>query len=186
MAAMSRVPAAPAVPVSRPSLLDYFLLLAGCGLSYVLLRLDYVKINANSTDTQRTTDDLAALLRLGEGVILLWPIFFAIQRVVGRPHGLTAGEWLWVLAWLGNATLIGLAAWHQWGTVPEFLRKPIFLPAFIWYVIVAPSMSLCAALIVLFDMFSGKQRPWTHQLSIVLMIWPVLPLAAILALGKFA
>jgi hypothetical protein len=186
MAAMSRVPAPPAAPSSRPSLLDYFLVLAGCGLSHVLLRLDYVKINAYSSDTQTTANVLADLLRLAEGVILLWPLFFAIQRVVGRGHGLTAGEWLWVLAWLGNATLIGLAAWHQWGSGPEVRDRPIiFWAAFLWYVIVAPSMALCAVLIVCFDMVSRKPRPWTHQLSLVLVLWPVPPLAAILALGKF-
>jgi hypothetical protein len=185
---MSRMPlpAAAPVPISRPNLLDYFLLLAGCGLSYILLRLEYVKINANASDTQTAADVLAGLLRLAEGVILLWPIFFALQCVVGRHHGLTAGEWLWVLAWLGNATLIGLAAWHRWGTMPEIRDKPIiFWAAFLWYVIVVPSMALCAVLIGCFDVASRRPRSWTHQLSLVLTLWPVLPLAAILALGKF-
>src|SRR5436305_338870 len=128
---MTQAPAT-ATPVSRPGLLDFFLLLAGFALSYFLLQLTYVpaqirlKLHPSTPDfpwlASSFWEPMLALLRLGDGVVLLWPLFLGIQRVRGRPQGLTVGEWLWVLAWLGTALLLGLAVWFQWGTVPEGMR----------------------------------------------------------------
>jgi hypothetical protein len=169
--------------------IDYFLLVLGFAASsvlYLLFRQPSVEPGPNAT--QRVVQDLVAILpaliRLPEGVILLWPLFLAIQRILGRKQGLTVVEWLWVFAWLGTALLTGLAAWNRWGRVPEFLREYWSYPALVWYVILVPSMALIALLAALIGSFSGGRRPWTHSLGFVVILWPVLPLSGILGLGN--
>jgi hypothetical protein len=66
---------------------------------------------------------LPEAMRLPEGVLLLWPVFLALQRLRGRRQGLTFGEWLWVLAWLGTALLTGLSAWERWGEYSQPLGR---------------------------------------------------------------
>jgi hypothetical protein len=189
---------------------DYFLLLVGCALSFYLIRLNHplgelgamtpkegvrylghLKIEAGphiagSPALRYLVLTLPDLLRLPEGIVLLWPIFHTLQRITGRRQGLTSGEWLWVFSWLGVAALTGLAAWSHWGSLPEFLARQASWPIVIWYVILAPSMSLIAVLVLLFGILGRWQLPWTHSLGLVLVIWPVVPLAAILTLGNYA
>jgi hypothetical protein len=212
---MSRVPsvgdrppvAAPFIP--RPTVADYFLLLLGCALSFYLIRLGHplgvlgasapkeevqyighMKVEpgpeATSPALRYLVLTLPDLLRLPEGIILLWPLFLALQRLRGRRQTLTSGEWLWVFAWLGTAVLTGLAAWNQWGTPPEFLATRASWPPVLWYVILVPSMSLIAVLLLLFGLLGRWQLPWTHTFGLVLIIWPAMPLALILTLGKYA
>jgi hypothetical protein len=40
-------------------------------------------------------------------------------------------------------------------------------------------------LLLLLGLVGRAHQPWTHNLGLALVIWPVLPLAAILALGEF-
>jgi hypothetical protein len=180
---MSRTPTPP--PPNRPNLLDCFLLLVGPALSLCLCRVPFfdVKPNGNFTDPLILSflPLLPTLLRLTEGLILLWPLFYGGQRLLGRTQGLTAIEWLWAFAWLGVATLNGLAQ----ALLPykDFL---FYWPPLVWYVLVVPSLALVALLIGLLGMFGRESSPWTHPFGLALLIWPVLPLAAILALAKFA
>src|SRR3954469_15579497 len=114
------------VPSSRPSLVDYFLLLLGCSLSLFLVRsLGRITVTPNDGLSEPLADLTAALgdlMRMPEGIVLLWPVFLLFQKLRGRKQGLTAGEWLWVIAWLGVALLTGLSAWEKWwGPLPEWL-----------------------------------------------------------------
>jgi hypothetical protein len=175
-------------PSSRPTLVDYSLIVLGFALSsvlYAVLPHPMVEPGANAMrpPLPELLGTLPALLRLPQGVVLLWPLFLAIQRLMGRKQGLTVVEWLWVFAWLGTALLTGLAAWGRWGSVPEFLHEHWSYPALVWYVILVPSLALIALVGALFSAFGGGQRPWTHNLAIVLLVWPVAPLSGFLALG---
>jgi len=174
------MPSTRSAPSSRPTLVDYLLLMIGFALSSVL----YVQLRQPSATPGPNAAHAALRDLLAALPALLWPLFLATQRLLGRKQGLTVAEWLWVFAWLGTATMIGLGAWNRWGTVPEFLRDYRVYPALVWYVILVPSMALIALLAALFGVFSGSQRPWTHNLAIVLLAWPVLPLAGLLALSN--
>jgi hypothetical protein len=185
-------PTDPPWTVLRPTMGDFFLLVGGGGLSHFLMRLGALRVEPGPHVEGALLRDLVAalpdLLRLPEGIILLWPLFLLGQRLRGRSQGLSAGEWLWVFAWLGTVVLTGLTAWVQGATVPEALAKyAAWLPALQrgWYVIFVPAMALVALLLTLIDRILRWQQPWTHQLALVLALWPALPLAGILALGKF-
>jgi hypothetical protein len=188
---MSRTPTPP--PPNRPGLLDCFLLLCGPALSLCLCRVPLfdVKPNGNITDPLVLSflPLLPTLLRLTEGIILLWPFFFAGQRLRGRTQGLTAVEWLWIFAWPGVATLNALVNANQWVPTPDALLPYkdylFYWPQLAWYVLVVPSLALVALLIGLLVLFGREPPLWTHVFGLALLVWPVLPLAAILALAKF-
>jgi hypothetical protein len=124
-------------------------------------------------------------LRLTEGILLLWPVFLVTQLLRGRREPLTAAEWLWVVSWLGITLLTGLAAWETSGTLPEFLQEHSSAPFRLWYVIVVPSMAALAVLLGLAGLLRRGPAPWTHGFAVVLIVWPVGPLAGILTLGRF-
>lgn len=184
---MSRADKAPSVP-SRPTLFDFLLIVAGFGLSLFLFQADGLKVTpapgAPAAAATHLVPILPQLVRLPEGVILLWPIFFGVQRVLGRKQGVTSGEWLWVFAWLTTAVLTGLAAWQRWGSVPEFLHEYLPWAFVIGYVVVAPSVAAVALLLILLGLIGRWQQPWTHTFGLVLVIWPALPVAGILTLAK--
>jgi hypothetical protein len=192
---------ASAVYLSRPSLLDFFLVLAGCALSFFLARLPLPFLQEPAAGPipggQGAADVLPRLLQLPDGVILLWPFFYLIQLGLGRSRGMTAGEWLWLFAWLGNAALHTLALLVRLMALSETLgaANPSLAPyrvywthwpAIIWYVILIPSMAVIAVVIALFGAFSREPPPWTNNLGLVLIIWPVLPLLGILAVAKWS
>jgi hypothetical protein len=180
---MSRAPeAAP----SRPTLVDALFLLAGCALSLYLIGLNPL---AAAPAEESPGPGLAALLaflpaamRLPEGVVLLWPVFFGTQRLLGRREALTGGEWLWVLSWVGVAALAGLDAWVAWGSPPAFLHTR---PRLLWYMTFVPAMAVLAAVLALAGLVRRRYPPWTHLFGLALALWPALPLALILALGRF-
>src|SRR4051794_26565145 len=105
---MSRADKAPPVP-PRPTLFDFVLVVAGFGLSLFLFQADSLRVTpapgAPLAAVTYLVPILPQLVRLPEGVILLWPIFYLSQRVLGRHQGLTSGEWLWVFAWAVTALL---------------------------------------------------------------------------------
>jgi hypothetical protein len=176
------------VPV-RPILVDYFLILAGCGASLFLLRLKPWRFEAKDGLGAPISDlvaNLADIMRLTEGVVLLWPLFLALQSVRGRGHSLTAGEWLWVIAWLCLTLLTGLASWERYhnSSLPDWLRDNADKPRTVYYMIVAPSMGALAMLFALGGLVRRGPTPWTNPFSLALVTWPVLPLAGILTLAK--
>jgi hypothetical protein len=201
-----------AAPLSRPNLVDWLLILAGVSLSFFLMQFTYptdavasgtpAKPSASPTKAEPGlgrlrirpkswaarspwSETLAALpdaVRLPEGIILLWPVLHTLQRLLGRKQGLTAAEWLWVFAWLGTAALVGLAVWHHFRPLPDGLKG---WPPVIWYVVVIPSMALVALIVALLGVVGSAHKPWTHNLGVALVVWPVVPLAGILALGDF-
>ena len=176
----------PIAPV-RPTILDYLLMLAGYSLSLFLIRLSPWKFEAKEGVAAPLADlvgNLGDIMRLTEGVVLLWPLFLAIQSLRGRAQGLTAGEWLWVIAWVCVVLMTALAAWGKWGTLPEWLQQHANKPRTIYYMIVAPSMGALAAVFAVGGLVSRGQAPWTNSFSLALVTWPVLPLAGIFTLGK--
>jgi hypothetical protein len=173
----------------RPTTGDFFLLLGGTGLSQWTAHLGtlVVEPRPDATDlVRRIVPALPGLLRLPEGILLLWPLFLLSQRLRGRTHGLSSGEWLWVFAWLGTAVLLALTAWYEWGTVPPFLQERshwLAIAQRAWYLIFLSAMAIIAVLLGLLDRIFRWQQPWTHHLSLALAIWPALPLAGILTLA---
>jgi hypothetical protein len=178
-------PLAPVAP-SRPTGLDFFLILVGCTLS--LLLADLSGFRAQPTGT--TPPWAAALLRrslpsmlfLPLGILLLWPLFYLTQRIAGRAQPITVGEWLWGVAWLGAVLLTAWVAWQAWGTPPEFLSPETFKGrVFVGYAVATLAFAAVALLTGLVDLIGRWGRPWTHHLALALLLWPVLPLLALLA-----
>src|SRR5260370_42491274 len=100
-------PTAPAAP-SRPTLVDYLLLLTGCGLSLYLIQLAPLPVTITGDVGRAHTfgQHLGAPLRLSEGIILLWPLFFFLQRILGRAQVLTCRDLLSGLSWPGRAVRV--------------------------------------------------------------------------------
>lgn len=171
-------------PASQPRLLDYLCLLMGVGISALLadmsglkMRLPEVPERAALTTILRV---LPTLLFLPVGVVLLWPIFSMTQWLTGRSQGLTAGEWLLGLAWLGALVFAAWCIGMGTGSLPGFLSDDDFKKyAVLGYILFMLSMGTLAVAIWLIGLVGRWQQPWTHTLSLALMIWPALPLLAI-------
>lgn len=181
--------------VSRPVLVDYLFILAGCALSLVLIYLSPqpIMVEASEKVTSAALRDfvtsLAQPLRLSDGVILLWPLFYISTAMVGRYSGLTSGEWLWIIAWICILLLTGLDAWERWGSSSLYSMlsmENVKRIRYLWYLIFVPSLGGLALLFALISAFSKDPLPWTHTFSLALVSWPIFPLAGILSLGKFA
>ncbi len=185
---MSRaISAAPVRPLSRPTLVDYLLLLVGAGLSLYLIDLNPLQLDPSDAVTNPTLRAgvafLPRLLRLPEGIILVLPFFLVAQWPLGRREGLTTGEWLWLLSWCGTAFLTGLTVAVHFGLLPEIVRANLLLIQFIWYIGFELAMAGLALVLAIIGLFRSP-RPWTHQLGLALALWPVAPLAGILTLTK--
>jgi hypothetical protein len=173
-------------PVSRPRFLDYLLLLGGVGLSLYLMQLAPIRAEPDAPRDRHVTAVIAflpTLMRLPEGVILLWPLFLATQWP-GRSSRLTLGEWLWLLAWVGVALITALSVWQAFGTLPGWLAPHAAKPRLLWYALFAPAMA-ALALVFLFVSLFRPPAPWTEGCGLALLLWPAGPSLAVLMLGRF-
>jgi hypothetical protein len=186
---MSRADTAPPV-VSRPTLFDFLVIVLGFALSLFLCRLEGLRVIAAPTPPSAVAAYLVPilpqLLRLPEGVILLWPVFLTTQRLMGRKQGLTSAEWLWVVAWLAVVVLTALSAWQASGVGPEFLREQLPRAFVLGYLILVPSMAAVALVLLLLGVIGRWRQPWTHNFALALLLWPALPVAGILAFTKIS
>jgi len=169
--------------LARPSGLDFFLILVGSSLSLLLTDLG----GFQAAPTEVTPHGALLLLRslpyllfLPAGILLFLPLFYLTQRIAGRRQTLSVGEWLWFVAWVGAALLTVWVAWHHWGTPPEFLSK-----SNIWvgYAVTVLALAAVALITGLVDLIGRWGRPWTHHFALALLLWPALPLLALLAWG---
>ena len=176
-------------PPLPPTLVDYFFLLLGFALSVFLSRSGPLPVAAKAFVTavplRQIIPYLSDMMRLPEGVLLLWPVFLVIQRLRGRKQGLTSIEWLWIISWVGVAGLAALTAWKNNVGFPDAVQGYVLLVPRLWYVILVPSMAALAVVLRLLSMFSRQAAPWTHSFGLVLLAWPVLPLAGILTTANF-
>jgi hypothetical protein len=171
-------------PVSRPSLVDHLAILAGVALSVYLLRLAPLAVKPTNPLDPRVAqafEFLAVAMRLSEGIILLWPVFFILQWF-GRNDGLTAGEWLWLLCWVGILLLTALTAWEYLLGLPPSLQPHADKPRILWYLLVAPALAALALVVLIVDLFRSYTPPWTHALGLALVLWPA-PGALVVLLG---
>jgi hypothetical protein len=184
---MSGADTASSVP-SRPTTFDFLVVVCGFALSQFLFEIKSLKViaapNAPAIAANYLVPILPQLVRLPEGVILLWPIFLTAQRLLGRKQGITTGEWLWIIAWLATVLLTALAAWQTTASVPEFVREQMPRIFVLGYLILLPSMSALALVLLVLGAIGRWQQPWTHYFALVLLLWPALPAGAILAFGK--
>jgi hypothetical protein len=173
---------------TRPYLLDYFLLLVGFGLSLYLIDLSPLAVQPADQIThpalRASVAFLPRLMRLPEGVILLFPVFFVLQKVMLRRQEVTSGEWLWLIAWLGTGGLTCIAAFRQVVGLPDWLEPFWQTVRWVWYLGFGAALAVTAVLLGLYGMVRRAPMPWTHGLGLVLMVWPILPLAGILLLTK--
>jgi len=170
--------------VSRPGVIDHLAILAGVALSLYLMHLAPLRAEpSNPLDwrLEQVFRFLILLVRLPEGVLLLWPLFFAMQYF-SRQNGLTAGEWLWLLAWVGVVLLTALTAWARLLGLPESLAPYADKPRILWYLLVTPALAALALLVLIVDLFRSYEPPWTHQLALALLLWPA-PGAMIVLFG---
>lgn len=173
----------PSAP-SRPSFFDYLLLLTGVALSVYLMRLAPLSAQSRNPLDPRLAqvfEFLVVLVRLPEGVLLLWPLLFATQWF-GRHDGLTAAEWLWLLAWVGVLLLTAFTAWDRLLGLPESIAPYAGKPRVLWYLLVTPALAALAALILVTDLFRSRPTPWTHNLALASLLWPA-PAALLLLFG---
>jgi hypothetical protein len=182
-------------PALRPTRLDYFLILLGVALSLALAELSGYQARIPHNAPEWVPDIVCRLLPtflfLPLGVVLFWPVFYITQRVLGRPQALTLGEWLWGVAWLGAVSLVvwitclALASATEGVFTPE-VRNAAFsaevkAAVFTGYAIGALTLAAVALLLNVLDLVGRKRKPWTHAFGLVLMLWPALPLAGLLA-----
>jgi hypothetical protein len=168
---------------------DYVFLLMGGALSLYLLHIG--RLTAEPTPSRSSpalrelVEFLPEVMRLPEGILLMWPAFYLAQLVRRRAEGLTGVEWLWFISWLGVAVLTGLAVWQHSGTLPESLSRYAVMPRKLWYLIFVPSLGLLALVLGILGSLHRGSAPWTHTFGLVLLAWPIAPLLAILSLGEF-
>jgi hypothetical protein len=175
-------------PAQRPTWLDFCFVLLGVTLSLVLT--DWSGFTARGTDqtpaavAEQLVRFLPALIFLPVGLLLFWPVFYLTQWVRGRREPLSSGEWLWGVAWLAVLPWIAWVGWQYWDTPPEFLEPARFKRwILVGYAVGILALGSLALLITLIGMVGRWRQPWTHNLSLVLLIWPALPLGACLAWG---
>jgi hypothetical protein len=172
---------------SRPGLFDHLLVLAGASLSVYLMRLapiDAVPARPLSSQLHAVFAFMPVLMRIPEGIILLWPFFFAAQWI-GRSERLTAGEWLWLLSWVGLVLLTALTAWQWLLGLPDALVPHAAKPRLLWYMLVVPALGGLGLLVLVISLFRSTPAPWTHWLALALMFWSAAPVLLVLAGGEF-
>lgn len=177
-------------PPSRPRAADHFLILLGAAVSVFLATAGGLRIvppndHAQGPLGQAFVASLPAWLFLPIGITLFWPLFYLIQRILGRPGGLAPAEWLWGLSWLLSLFLAVWLIWSGSGTAPSWLggegaRNRILLI----YILILLSLAVVALFLFILGFLGARQRPWTHGFALILQIWPLLPLA-IIWLGKY-
>lgn len=171
-------------PRPRPLWLDFFLILLGCAISLLLTNLSHFHAHPTSetpAEVLPLLPLLPQLLFLPVGILLFWPIFYLTQRLSGRKYSLTAGEWLLGVAWLAAVTLTGWICWQAWGTPPEAFQPENFAKhVFVGYAVGVLALASFALIIGLIDMIGRWGQPWTHHLCLALVMWPGLPLLALL------
>ena len=173
-------------PVSRPTFLDYFLILLGCALSLYLVELSgsLAKVPQNTPDFVPVIarNLLPTLLFLPLGMLLFWPVFYTTQWLAGRPQALTAGEWLWGFAWLGAVGLVTWIGWQSFADAPEMIKSQATKEqVFVGYGVTVLALAAIALIISFLGLFSRQRPPWTHPFGLVLLIWPSLPMAGLMA-----
>jgi hypothetical protein len=181
---MSKRPQPPAADVSRPALVDHLAVLAGAALSVYLMRLAPMTAEPTNPLPPRVAqafDFLVVLIRLPEGVVLLWPFFYATQWF-SRSGGLTAGEWLWLLCWAGVLLLTALTVWGSLLGFPESVQPYADKPRLLWYMLLTPALAALALAVLVVDLFRSSKPPWTHHLALALLLWPA-PAALIVLFG---
>jgi hypothetical protein len=183
----------PGVSVTaRPILLDYLLVLLGCGLSLLLLPLLPFEAAAEPErcpeQVRPLVEKVPAAMRLVEGVVLLWPVFLFVQALRGRSEAPTAAEWLWILSWLGVAAVTLLAVWSERASDSMPAQLGDFLAQYairrLWYILLVPSIGLIALVLVLHLAIRRTTPPWTHTFALALVIWPALLMGALFGLAN--
>lgn len=184
---MSQPPPLPRPEVSRPYLIDHLAVLAGVALSLYLMHLAPLKAEPSAELDWRLRQAyafLALIIRLPEGVLLLWPVFFGLQYF-RRSERLSAGEWLWLLGWVGAAllTVLALVASLKLEFLPESLPSLAEKARILYYLLVTPALALLALLVALLGLFRSWVPPWTHSLALALLLWPAPAAALVLLTG---
>jgi hypothetical protein len=177
--------AAPVLPPPRqfPIALEYFLILLGLMLSSLVGAWSGVKVAVAPDAPPSAWADgfsvaLPQMLFLPLGVMLLWPLFFLVQKLSGRKQGVTAGEWLWGLAFLASIVIVGIILWRALGEGPGFLTASSFKKNFLLvYMLYALGMALVSLVILIISALGRWVTPWTHTFGLVLLLWPAMPLA---------
>jgi hypothetical protein len=173
---------------SRPTLVDFLLILAGVSVSAFAAPYSGLRVEPQPDIPPfvppQLLNALPLFLLLPLGPLLLWPLFYCTQWVLGRRQPLTWGEWLWGISWLGHLLLIGWVVWATLGEPPAFLNPEQYRPPVVWVVLVVPALALIALVLALGGLIGAWRKPWTHAFGLALALWSALPWAGILLWGK--
>jgi hypothetical protein len=203
------VPPGPRLPPGiRPTTWDLFLVMAGCAFSYYLLAISHSPTENTSVPplplvrhfghmriepggaarlpiVKSLVLSLPDLMRLHEGILLLFPLLYLTQTLMARPLGFTTCEWMWIFAWMGTVLITGMGAWQQFGDLTGLPYKVCNWAVVIWYMVFVPAIALITVGCWLYSAVQRKPYPWTHNFAVVLLAWPVPWLIALMVLGKF-
>jgi hypothetical protein len=173
------------VQPSRPTWFDYLLLPTGFALSAWLANLSGLQATPTPQTPPRVPASLVAVLPqwlfLPVGAILLWPLLHGTQRLAGRSQALTLGEWLLGLAWLAALLLSVGVVWQAWGTLPGFIEEYFREYLVLGHMLGALSLGALAAVLLVVDLAGRWPQPWTHRLSLGLLLWQLAPLGLVWA-----
>jgi hypothetical protein len=184
--ASAPIPVKPIPEATRPHFLDYLLILFGAGVSVLLAELGGVQEAPaqESTASAALARGFFIALFLSLGIVLLWPIFFVLQKVMGRKQEMTWGEWLWGLAWLGAIFLTIWLILKGNDSLPGFMASEDFKKGILLgYVLFVVSIGILAVLVYVVSLLRRWIVPWTHTFGLALLIWPLVPLGLRWALG---
>lgn len=159
---------------------DYMMLFFGVGLSLWFADLMGVHADVNASWSrfrQAFVRELPALLFLPLGMQIFWPIFFLEQKLLGRKQPLTMGEWLMGLVWLLTFFLVGWIIWQATGNIPEGISSSGFRQNLVLgYMLTVLTLGALALVLLVFDLVRRRPQPWTHTLTLALLVWPAVPL----------
>lgn len=178
----SATPAAtPQPPVlPGPSFLDYFLIFCGAGLSVLLAQLSGLHVDHENARglLLHLHSVLPQMLFLPMGIVLFWPIFFGVQKVLGRNTGMTLGEWLWGVAWLANVFFAIWFFWYGFGGMPSAVQN-IKQQVIISYLLFSLAMAVIAPVLLIVGLVRRAPLPWTHRFCLAMLTWPIAPLVIV-------
>jgi hypothetical protein len=181
---MNSPPTTTPSPSHRPTLFDFCCILLGFTFSLILSGWSGLRASATPATPDAVATHLLpflpALLFLPVGVLLFWPLFYLTQWLRGRGEPLSSGEWLWGVAWLGVLPLTAWVAWQNFGTLPEAVESSTLKHGiFVGYAVGTLALAVMALIVTLVGLVARWRPPWTHSCCLALLMWPVLPLAAL-------
>lgn len=169
-------------PAAYPTWMDYLLVFVGIVVALLLVEMSGLEaLRTTKTPNWFATALVRALpfmVMLPVGVILFWPLFFALSRFRGRSKDLSIVEWIWGGVWIVDlaavATLLGFAITTSNPVGLDEVKNNLT----VWVKAVTSLLAIMAICYVILARYwkIDRAKPWTHHFALALLLWPLLPL----------